>query len=54
MYHLEVGDRVKVVKQFWFYADFYYEGLVFTIEPQHVMHNFDEFVVKIEEELAYV
>ena len=46
---LKEGDVVKVIKEFWFYADFYEVGSVFTITEEMVNHNFEKFTKKINE-----
>lgn len=46
-FFLKAGDIVEVTKEFWFYADHYEVGQVFTIDPGMVMHNFEEFTKKV-------
>lgn len=47
---LKVGDKVKVIKPFYWYEEDRHEvGEVFTIEEQHVGHNFEGWVRKIGE-----
>ncbi|WIG37318.1 hypothetical protein [Bacillus toyonensis] len=43
---LKVGDVVEVTKEFWFYADYYEVGTVFTITEGMVNHNFEMFTRK--------
>lgn len=43
---LKESDVVEVIKEFWFYADYYEVGTVFTITAEMVNHNFEMFTKK--------
>lgn len=44
--YFQQGEAVKVIKPFWFYSEYYEEGTVFTIEAQHELYDFKEYVIK--------
>lgn len=44
--YFELGERVQVVKEFWFYDEHFTLGTVFIIEEEHVLHDFKDYVVK--------
>jgi hypothetical protein len=45
---LKIGDKVEVVEPFYWYEEDRHEiGEKFTIQEQHIGHNFEKFVNKI-------
>lgn len=43
---LKEDDVVEVIKEFWFYADYYEVGEIFKITEEMVNHNFEKFTRK--------
>ncbi|QGF21757.1 hypothetical protein Sam46_gp58 [Bacillus phage vB_BcM_Sam46] len=44
---LKEGEKVEVIRGFWFYDDFYETGQQFVITAEMVGHSFEDWVKKV-------